>query len=331
MHTGELIRMKRQIIVALLLILVVAMAVSLAGCKDKTPETSPAQTNTPSPGPTTSPGPVRPPDPAPPETLFIGKLALNEIYYMHGDVDVPMLIFLESGNFESPSIEGEYNIVGDDLVELIADGAVFDAMKVIDEYTLQSSNDETYFVRKGGDGFTYNIYPFNSSDVRVLFFEEIYYRSGIEEMPGFRFYFNGKVDIITPGSVTSGTYVLGGNTINIAIDGQLILELNVLDAATLEDELTGDFYSPKGAYEMELGINEKYYFNGNDSVYSEYMEFYENGEFLFDAPGRDNWTGTYTVEGDTVFAELDGDVTEIYLLNSFVLLFQEEFLLIKIP
>jgi hypothetical protein len=89
-------------------------------------------------------------------------------------------------------------------------------------------------------------------------------------------------------------------------------------------------YTLKGAPKKKLETGVRYYYTGHED--SDYLIFNSDGSFSMEGNDGNSWSGTYTVEGDTISAELDGEVAHFLILNSYILEMEaEEFIFIRIP
>jgi len=315
--------------------MVIAIAITISGCRNadtsespvSAPVTAGSSSESPESDPTTAstdPGPT-----IVPPSSDKGLLAMDKTYYYNGDSNTPLITFKEDGTFIAESFIGEYRVVGE-TVEIMIDGEIIDKLHIRNGYILESTTDDTLFIREGGEGFIRMIQPFNSVGVRILFFDEYYYISGDEENTGLCFRNDGKVDLKDPEGQNQGVYnYIEGVGITVSFEDQPELILQTTDAATLTNSIANVSFMLKGAQLNQLEIAREYYFNGDLSL--EHFKFESNGNYILSSSDGTSWEGTYSIGSDTVFAELDGDIAGLRIINSYVLEFQNEFLFIRMP
>ena len=317
-----------------IILLIIIVALSISGCHKIQPQPLPAPEPTTVPPPTTVPTPTLPAEPSPspepgPSTKFIGRLAIGEAYCLGGDSNIPSILFYDDGLFRSENFIGEFKVVND-IVEIYVDDTKIDEMKIIDEYTLESKTDEALFIREGGAGYVYNFSAENDEGIRRLFFNEYYFLSGDENKFAYRFHENGDIDIGTPDHHHTGKYTYNGEVLEVKLDGEVVMIFGISNAAELGNVQTQEMYTLKGAQEKKLKKGSRYYYTGHED--SDYLIFNSDGSFSMEGNDGSSWSGTYTVDSDTISAELDGDVAHFRILNSYILKMEsEEFIFIRIP
>jgi hypothetical protein len=140
---------------------VVALMVSLAGCKDDPPPPpEPVRSSSPGPAsPSATPSPVSQqpaPPPAQPDNSGYsnyGFLETAERYYVNGDEDAPYCIF-----FSDDTVQDEYGAEGmfearGSYIYIYFNGSHVGTLTIIDAYTLEDEESGVRWIREGGDGF----------------------------------------------------------------------------------------------------------------------------------------------------------------------------------
>ena len=78
-----------------------------------------------------------------------------------------------------------------------------------------------------------------------------------------------------------------------------------------------------------LATDARYYFNGD--VTAGFLRFDIGGGFTMEGEDGSCWSGTYTIEGDTISADLDGDIALFQIADNYTLEMEDGYVFIRIP
>jgi len=316
--------MKKLIAKNILILLIMALAMSAAACDTTGPEPEVTPTPTRRPSPTPSPSPTPTPTPAP----ELGLLQLNEIYYMNGDKEQMGIAFTEDwAAFNSNGDEARYEVKGS-IVSLYFNDEWDSDLRVIDAYILEEMETGIRFIRESGDGFGGVTGVPDGS--REIFYETYYYLDGEAGYPSLYFYDFGEVVMSISDKPELGKYTIFNGWIMITVGGEERLVMQIRNAAELVDDDNSEVFALEGAIGAELMLNERYYQFGEPEDIA--IIFLEEGELIFEFMEDIITTGTYTVEGDRIAVDLDGEEAEMIIVNNYVItLVSQGLQFIRIP
>lgn len=322
----------KKIVKILPILLAIAMLMSVAAC-NKTVEQAPSstspppvQTPTPTPTPTTvpttSPAPINP---------AISLLEYEEFYYVYGDPHMDGCMFYSDGTVLDTYGEPATYEVNGSTIAIFYNGEQVLTLQIVDEYTLTDIESELLFIREGGEGYGSINDEDNTYSVPVVFFNEYYYLDSETDQFSIYFWDDGDVDLGDPDEFERGTYTIEDGIIAIYLNGQQLGSLEVVNHAVITDVETGAVYALEGTFDNKLETGEFYYF-----------------VFFGEAVGAivfwDDWTvgilesmeddelsdGTYSISGDTITVEQEGEEMVFSIINSYVLEY-EGFHFVRIP
>ena len=335
----------RKFIVFMLALPVVAMMVSLAGCKDDPPPPpEPVRSSSPGPAsPSATPSPVSQ-QPAPPPAPTddggysdYGLLETAERYYVNGDEDAPYCIF-----FSDDTVQDEYGAEGmfearGSYIYIYFNGSHVGTLTIIDAYTLEDEESGVRWIREGGDGFGADAEsmesgesapPYVSIGLPPIIFGKNYYLEGDTDDVSLYFWEDGDVDIEGGAENIYAEYIYTGEEIIITRGGQVILVLVVVNPAELEDVNSWDCYYFEGAHDYELETYERYYLNGDEDDVQ--LWFWSDGTVDVTNPDGDAANADYYVDGYSVYIDIGYEV-ELEIVNSYVLRDDEGNVFVRLP
>ena len=329
--------MKKLTVKCVLILAAVVFSLIVTGCSDTSapgsaspPTTQPSASGSPAPTPPPSPSPsdLAPPVSSEPPEPDFGMLELDKYYYMDGDPDSVGYVFLSDGAiFDSEGIQGRFELDGENITVFL-DGNLVATLKLIDEYTFLETESGIVYIREGGGGF--GVSDKTGTGFSQILYGEYYYKNGDEDEPGFYFYRDFSVDVGTPSDWEEGVYSIDNDIITIELDGKHIADLVIINMAELldSDNIT-DIYALEGALTREIVIDDYYYLDGDENAAN--LWFFIDGFVELEDPSGETGTGSYSVDGATLFLELGGETDELHIVNSYILESDWGFSFIRLP
>ena len=347
--------MKNPVKSVLIILVSIALAVSAAGCADPLPpEPAPKPTATgamptPPPSPSTPPPAPTPADPQEPEQ---GPLELEAYYFLFGDPQNTGIIFNGEGLYVSTGgIEAMFDLEGNSI-SLYVDGEPISWLEIIDEHTIEEPATGMRYIREGGPG--YGGITGLPPGPREFFTGQDYFLDGDAEEKKVSFHDSNIVILLDADSRQYGRYSKTDSEIAITVGDEVVKVFTILDPVRLKDAQTGEIYGLEGALGTEL-MRDVYYYQFGDmlEVYLCFRDWEETGtehedegsdgdgdedileltgEAVFGLAGVDILSGTFTVRGQTLTVDIEGEVTELIIENSYILrVADQDVLFIRMP
>ena len=349
--------MKNPVKSVLIILVSMALAVSAAGCADPLPpEPAPKPTATGAmPTPPPSPPASQPaPTPADPQEPEQGPLELEAYYFLFGDPQNTGIVFSGEGLYVSTGgTEALFELEGNSI-SLYVDGEPVSWLEIIDEYTIEEPATGMRYIREGGPGFG-GLAGLPAGPLE-FFTGQDYFLDGDAEEKKVSFHDSNIVILLDEDSRQYGRYAKTDSEITITIGGEVVLVLAILDPVRLKDTQTGEIYGLEGFLDTEL-MRDAYYYQFGDmlEVYLCFRDWEETetepedgdgggdgdeddaiveqtGEAVFGLAGVDILSGTFTVRGQTLTVDIEGEVTELVVENGYILrVADQDVLFIRIP
>jgi len=340
--------MKNPVKSILIILISIALAVTAAGCTDPLPpEPAPKPTAT-GPMPTPPPSPeTAPPAPATkePQEPEQGPLELETYYFLFGDPQNTAVLFSADGLYVSAGgAEAEFELEGNSIT-LSVGGEPVAWLRIIDEYTIEEPATGMQYIREGGPG--YGGLTGIPAGLKEFFTGQDYFLGGDAEEKKISFHDSDIVILLAADSRTYGRYAKTDSEITITVGDEVIKVLAILDPVTLKDTQTGEIYGLEGFHETELKRDVYYYqFGDMLEVYLCFRDWEDaeiepgqvsgggdvdreddgdeailelTGEAVLGLAGVDILSGTFTVRGQTLTVDIEGEVTELVIENSYIL------------
>ena len=339
----------------LIILISMALAVAAAGCTDPLPPApSPKPTAT-GPMPTPPPSPSTPspaPTPAEPLEPEQGPLELETYYFLFGDPQNTGIMFSGDGLYASTGgTEAQYELEGNSI-SLYVDGEPVSWLEVVDEYTIEEPATGMRYIREGGPG--YGGLAGLPAGPLEFFTGQDYFLDGDAEEKKISFHDSDIVILLDADSRIYGRYAKADSEITITAGDEVIQVLTILDPVRLKDSKTGEVYGLEGFLDTELTRDVYFYqFGDMQELYLSFRDWEETeiepedgngsgdgdeaiieltGEAVFGLAGVDILTGAFTSREQTLVIDIEGEVTELVIENSYILrVVGQDVLFIRMP
>jgi len=247
--------------------------------------------------------------------------------------------------------EAQYELEGNSI-SLYVDGEPVSWLEVVDEYTIEEPATGMRYIREGGPG--YGGLAGLPAGPLEFFTGQDYFLDGDAEEKKISFHDSDIVILLDADSRIYGRYAKADSEITITAGDEVIQVLTILDPVRLKDSKTGEVYGLEGFLDTELTRDVYFYqFGDMQELYLSFRDWEETeiepedgngsgdgdeaiieltGEAVFGLAGVDILTGAFTSREQTLVIDIEGEVTELVIENSYILrVVGQDVLFIRMP